>query len=202
MLVTFIGPPCSGKTTTAARLFADLKEQGLPAEFLAEYARMYIAQKRRFEGPDFPGLDDWDQVAILTEQAKSESILSFDKTSIVVADSSAVSALLYMTDDFIAREQLRRPDYGGLNAIEEARRCAQRYDIVFRCSPVRPGVLYDPNRVHSYEQSVELDKRITPIFELVGLDTSKVVPLFGDTRFRVTEAAAATTMKYLKALNP
>jgi nicotinamide riboside kinase len=191
MLVAFVGPPCSGKTTTAARLFADLKERGLPVEFLAEYARLYIALKRFHEGDAPAPLDDRDQVAIFMEQYKHENILSRDPTSLVIADSSAISALLYMNDDFIEAEALRPVNaYGHSNIIEQAKTAASRYDIVFRCSPVKPGVVYDPNRVHSYEQSVELDKRITKVFARVGLDPKKVFPLFGDTKMRVSEAGS------------
>ena len=46
MYVNFIGAPCSGKTTSAAKLFAELKEMGLEVEFVSEYARLYIAKKR------------------------------------------------------------------------------------------------------------------------------------------------------------
>lgn len=191
MLVAFVGAPCSGKTTTAARLFADLKERGLPVEFLAEYARLYIALKRFHEGDSPSPLENADQAAIFSEQYKHESILSRDPTSLVIADSSAVSALLYMTDDFIAQQAALPVNcYGHANIIEQAKVAASKYDIVFRCSPVRPGVVYDPNRLHSYEQSVELDKRITKVFEMVGIDHKKVFPLFGDTRFRVSEAGA------------
>ncbi len=200
MLVTFIGAPIAGKTTTAATLFANLKEQGLPVEFLTEYARMYIAQKRRLEGGSFSGLDDLDQYAIFEEQAKHEEIFSADPQSIVIADSSAVSSLLYMSPAFIEQERNREPPFGHPNAINRARLCAERYDIVFRCSPVRSGVLYDPNRIHSYEQSLELDKRINDVFDLVKMSGSKVYPLFGDTKFRVTEAAAVVMRKVVDNL--
>lgn len=202
MLVAFVGAPCSGKTTTAARLFADLKERGLPVEFLAEYARMYIAQHRRFEhGFEPTPLSDRDQYAIFAEQAKHEMVLSSDPTSLVIADSSAISALLYMTDAYIeAQASLPPSQFGIPNVVEMAKQAAARYDIVFRCSPVRPGIVYDPNRVHSYEQSVELDKRISKVFDLVGLDTKKVYPLFGDTKMRVSEAGSIVLREAVERL--
>jgi predicted ATPase len=200
MLVAFVGPPCSGKTTAAARLFADLKERGLPVEFLAEYARMYIAQHRWLQGDAVAPLEDRDQYAIFVEQDKHELVMSADPTSLVIADSSAISALLYMTDEFIEAESKREPVYCVPNAIERAKKAAARYDVVFRCSPVRPGVVYDPNRVHSYEQSVELDKRITKVFDLVGMQPSKVYPLFGDTKSRVTEAGSVVMRAHLEQM--
>jgi len=193
MLACFVGAPISGKTTTAARLFADLKEQGLPVEILTEHARTYIAHKRFFQRENFKYLTDSDQAAIFEEQAQHEAILSWDPSSIVIADSSAISALLYMTDEFIAQSAKVVTEYGVSNIIDRARECAKHYDIVFRCAPIRPGVNYganDHNRIHSFEQSVELDKRIDFIFDTVRLDRSKVYPLFGDPKFRVSEASA------------
>jgi len=199
MLVAFVGAPCSGKTTTAARLFADLKERGLPVEFLTEYARMYIAHKRHLERSEVGPLEDRDQYAIFSTQNKNESIMADDPTTLVISDSSAVSALLYMTDLYIEHQARLPPSQFGIpNLVEQARVAAARYDIIFRCSPVRPGIVYDPNRVHSYEQSVELDKRIDKVFSLVGIPSSKVYPLFGDTKSRVTEAGAVVMQAHLE----
>jgi nicotinamide riboside kinase len=200
MLAAFVGVPCSSKTSTAARLFADLKERELSAEFLGEYARIYIAQKRRLEADAFVGLDNLDQAAILQEQAKLEEVLSADHRCVVIADSSAINSLLYMSDDFIRLSERYIMPYGQKNIIELARECAARYDLVFRCTPVRPGVMYDPNRIHSYEQSLELDKRLPAIFDLVGLDKRKVVQLYGDVPYRVGEASAAVMRKVVDLL--
>lgn len=192
MLVAFVGAPCSGKTTTAARLFADLKEQGLAVEFLTEYARMYIARRRLLDGDSFKVLSDFDQAHILETQSQNEYTFASEAKSIVIADSSAVSALLYMSELFLTNTQA----YERLiSPIEKAVMAASRYDVVFRCSPVRPGVLYDPNRLHSYEESVELDKRIDKVFELVQMNLSKVHQLFGPTDFRVKEAASVVMRK-------
>jgi nicotinamide riboside kinase len=193
MLACFVGAPISGKTTCAARLFADLKEQGIAVEMLTEYARFYIARKRYFERDSFDGLNDIDQASILEEQAKHEAVLSWDPSSIVIADSSAISALLYMTDEFISESAKFIPTCGVPNLIDTAKECAKRYDVVFRCAPIRPGVNYganDHNRIHSFEQSVEIDKRIDFVFDTVGLDLSKVHQLFGDPKFRVAEASS------------
>lgn len=202
MLATYIGAPSSGKTTTSARVFADLKERGMSVEFLSEYARLYIAHKRRMEGDTFEGLTNLDQVDILFEQAKNEDIITSDPKLLVVADSCAMSALLYMTDEYIERVK-KKPDFewvGGKNPITLARECAKRYDVVFRCAPVRPGVQYDPNRIHNFEQSLEIDKRIDMVLDLCEVPRSKVYPLIGDPRMRVSESHGVLMPKLVEFL--
>lgn len=202
MLVTYIGAPCSGKTTTAARVFADLKERGLPVEFLSEYARFYIAGKRNLEGDAFTGLDDRDQFAILQEQEKREFVMAADPRSLVVADSCAMSALLYMTEGYLSDSRMEDNClwFGGKSPLNLAREAAQQYDIIFRCSPVRPGVGYDPNRIHSYEQSLDIDKRIDRILDLCRVDRSKVFPLFGVPKLRVSESHAVIMPRLIQKL--
>lgn len=203
MLIAFVGAPIAGKTTTAARLFADLKEQGLAVEFMSEYARFYIAAARescREAGAEFRGLTSTDQYAIMLEQSKRERVMTSDPTSIVIADSLSLSALLYMKDEPSFRMDLEESLWTSGSPISLARQCAKRCDIIFRCSPVRSGVTYDPNRLHSYEQSLELDKHINTIFDMAEVDRSKVYPLFGDTKLRVTEAASVVMRKVVDHL--
>lgn len=179
MLIAFIGPPCSGKTTTAARLFADLKDAGYPAEFLPEHARRYIAQ-RRLRGITEP-LNDEDQLHIMGSQEAEEKLMKLSSPdSVCVADSSAINAFLYMTKDFRDNLLIKRDVY----------EAAQRYSLIFRCSPVRPGSLYDPNRVHSFDESVALDELVNPLLShLVDLD--RVVHLFGPQKMRAQKAYGA-----------
>ena len=199
MFITFIGPPISGKTTAAASLFANLKEKGFGGiEFLTEHARMYIARKKRSEGAAFTGLDDIDQNLIMLGQESMESDMSYNKDTILISDSSAVLAMLYMTDRFLEFQ-------AGLlnterNVINVSRIAAARYDIIFRCSPVRPGALSDPNRIHSFEQSVELDKRIDKVLDLAEVDRKKVVHLTGSIKERVRDASFHVLENWVKHL--
>jgi predicted ATPase len=177
MLIAFVGTPSSGKTTTAARLFADLKDAGYPAEFLPETARLYIAE-RRLEGATGP-LVDGDQDAILCRQEAAEKLM-FESSpeSITVADSAAVNALLYMT------EQARESRF----VRTMAKQAAKRYTLVFRCHPVQAGTMYDPNRVHSFADSQALDTLVEPL--LTGLEL-KFISLFGPQKMRAQRAYGA-----------
>lgn len=174
MLIAFTGAPCSGKTTTAARVFADLKDAGYPAEFLPEFARTYIAY-RRLKGDTSP-LTDNDQVNIMQQQSEAEGMMALSSPdSIVVADSAALNALLYMS-----------PELRNLPHMQEnARHAVARYGLVFRCHPVRPGSMYDPNRVHDFNQSLAIDAQVEPLLKEYGLP---IIPLGGPQHHRATRA--------------
>lgn len=173
MLIGFVGAPISGKTTTAARLFASLKDDGYAAEFIPEQARVRIATKRLTQ-PDVP-LDDTDQARIFKAQALLEDVfVASSPSSLVVADATAFLALLYMTPG------LR------LTYLDLAKKSVGLFDILFRCRPVHAGVVYDPNRMHSFEQSVKLDALLDEILVTVG--SPKVIELVGDTRARANHA--------------
>ncbi len=190
MLIGFIGPAISGKTTTAAKLFAGLKDDGYVAEFLPEQARAYIAHLRFRMGPDFKlELNDGDQKSILFEQYMSEKVFtnSLPPRSIVITDCAAFLALLYMTDAGRADPK----------TLAKARASAARFDLLFRCHPVRPGDLYDPNRVHSFEQSQALDAQLVDVLNLAQVDPSKVVELAGPSYVRASAARNELTERLL-----
>lgn len=158
MIVNFVGAPCSGKTTTAASLFAKLKEDGHPAEFLTEQARLHIASIRYDFGLS-PGeplkLDDWDQLNIMTTQFHLETMMTevCGSNMTVVTDSSFLNSILYMTDSGVSHSFA--PDIE--NMVYESSR---QNRIIFVCPTVKAPVGSDPNRVHSEEQSLAIEKKI------------------------------------------
>jgi hypothetical protein len=183
MLIGFLGAPISGKTTTAALLFASLKDDGYVAEFLPEQARAYIAFKRYKESqpgaPEARPLDDRDQYEILRRQRNMELVFSTSSTqSIVITDCAAFLALLYMTPEGRVKEDV----------VCGARRSASAFDLFFRCHPVKPGDLYDPNRVHSFEQSQALDTQLEEVMKLAGVPPEKVIELAGPSNVRASRA--------------
>ncbi len=183
MLIGFLGAPISGKTTTAAQLFASLKDLGYVAEFLPEQARAHIAFERydaKRKGDPEPQLDDTDQLDILRAQNLHEKVFAAvaAPASFIVTDCAAFLALLYMTPEARADEKV----------LAKARASAERFDLLFRCYPVRPGHGFDPNRKHSFEQSQELDTQLDAILDLVGIDRTKVVDLAGPSQMRASMA--------------
>lgn len=147
-----IGAPCSGKTTTAALVFAALKNMGKNVEFIPELARTYICVKRREDGNKII-LDDWDQLEIAMQQANYEDLFVSSGTDIVLTDSSVLNTLFYMTPEFRETHKnsiFRKPIY----------------DYLFHCPPVIPNsIIKDPNRLHDYNTSLEIEKSIPEIIK-------------------------------------
>lgn len=188
MLVGFIGSPCSGKTTTAAKLFAELKDCGQPVEFITEKARSYIATKKftlkaAGKEADF-ALTDEDQVAIANSQYKAELIMN-QKGLIVVTDSCVLNSLLYMTPS--VRES------GDVQRI--AKEALSKYDVLFICTPVPRPAGDDPNRVHNEVESMRIHEQINALI-LPMLDGKIVHNLTGSTHARLQAAFSATMAKF------
>jgi hypothetical protein len=174
MLVGFIGCPCSGKTTTAAMTFADLKHMGISAEFIPEQARLYIAQKR-FESPDGRILlTDEDQKAIMKTQATMEIILhSGLPDGVVITDSSVLNTLLYLSSEARNSEETRAMVTAAIG----------RYDLTFYSAPVKASRNLDPNRLQNEDQSLALDRAIPTILKDFAPDLTPI-HLFGDSKQR------------------
>lgn len=169
MLVNFIGAPCSGKTTIAASVFAELKESGQDAEFVTEKAREHIAVVRRgcqLSKQPFALTDD-DQLQIFNSQCDAQEIFSGDSGTVVVCDSDPLLTLLYMkqVDEFT--EAL-------------AHRVVGRMGILFYCPPLS-SYQVTGNRVHDFDFAAKLDaaipahyKRYAPNAKIYTLPTGSV----------------------------
>ncbi|WNM70307.1 hypothetical protein [Myxococcus phage Mx1] len=182
MLVGFVGAPCSGKTTTAARLFAELKEMGIPAEYVAERARSYIARakaSKRSRGDVAPlVLCDEDQKKIATGQFVDESVMH-DPKVVLVTDSCVLNSLLYMTEGCRTDPEV--------NSLMRA--AAARYDLLFWCGPVARPEGDDPNRVHGEAECVAIHDQIETVIQpMLG---KPMFVLAGSPRHRFTDAMHA-----------
>lgn len=159
MLVSIIGCPSSGKTTTAAMVFAQLKEQGLLAELIPEQARIYIAEKRVSEGlryDEFPKLNDVDQGNIMLKQLLLEETMlkACHPDTIIVCDSSTLNSLLYMSEPYLKRDHIKEYSF----------RALKQYDAVYYSTPTGMYGSGDANRIHDEAFSLKLDERIPKFF--------------------------------------
>lgn len=162
MLITFVGCPASGKTTTAAMLFAKLKEMGIAAEFICEQARLHIARIRweqALDPKDPVALTDNDQLAIMEAQWNIENMLTSvcGNSVVVVSDSSALNALLYMNP------ALRdHPESSELLTV-----LLEHYEpgICFYTPPLAAPHVLDPNRVHDEAMGLRVDSMIPEILK-------------------------------------
>lgn len=173
MLVGFVGCPSSGKTTTAALIFAQLKKMGLATEFIPEQARFYIAQKRvinHLTPSDPVKLSDTDQAAIMKMQVEWESTLleSCGKSVIVLTDSASYLSLVYM----------EKPDL-----LIPALKQIHPYNVLFYCPPLPYANVKDPNRIHSQGQALEVDSKIKQLMPKYFPEV-KLIPLVGSPEER------------------
>lgn len=187
MLVGFIGAPCAGKTTTAARLFAELKEAGQPAEFISEKARSYIANKRVTGGlaVETPvPLTDEDQILIAKSQYRAELVMNFGN-QIVVTDSCVLNSLLYMSPSVRGSEEVR-------DLVQNA---VRKYDLVFLCAPVPRPQNADLNRVHDEAASLVIHNQIEAVLVPMLADVETYI-LTGNTHARAQQAFSAVLNKF------
>lgn len=188
MKVAFIGSPCSGKTTTAAMVFASLKEIGIGCEFIAEEARRYITNKR-FNSPQEPfKLDDEDQLKIMNSQIHIEHMYKTvcDQSTIIVCDSSPFNSLFYMSPD------------GRENAITQklVEKATFNSDLVFYAPPVEVTDVIDTNRVHDRQASLKVDESIPKIMqEMAPAVWKTMIPLTGDPKARLGQVTSAIMLR-------
>lgn len=193
VLISFVGSPCSGKTTTAAMLFAALKEQGHVCDFITEQARSYIAKHRFAQGlgPNDPvQLSDEDQIHIMDAQLSLDRAFRFavGDSGLVICDSTPLLGLMYMNPETRNDPRVKR-------IVEES---VKTTDILFFCPAVSPPPGLDPNRVHTLEQSREVERNLFPVFQqhCPGI-FSKVVPLKGLPTTRHSQAVGVILEKML-----
>jgi hypothetical protein len=191
MQVSFIGSPCSGKTTTAAMVFAALKEIGISCEFIVEEARRYIAQKRfnAIQSLQEPfKLDDEDQLNIMDNQIHIENMYRTvcHSSTIIVCDSSPFNSLLYMSPD------------GRNNAITRklVEKSIFNSNLVFYAPPVLETDIVDTNRVHDPQASLLIDQSIPKIMlETAPAVWKTVIPLTGDPKARLGQVTSAIMLR-------
>ena len=188
MNLVFAGGPCSGKSTSAMKLFTHYKETGVAVELVPEFARLYIAMKR-LQNHNF-ALDDRDQLNIQKTQAAWEEAMDFSCGSSgvhIISDSWSVLALLYMTD------------HGKGIALTEAQVAAQRADLICYCKPIAPTgfLVNDPNRVHSYTQSLEIDYQVLSLIRSLGVPLENIITLDGSPQERHEQLLEAIQKKSL-----
>jgi len=192
MLISFVGSPCSGKTTTAALIFADLKDSGQSVEFIPEQARFYIAIQRVKAGLK-PNqrlyLTDVDQESIMQQQQQLEETLvtSCGQTITIIGDSSPLNSYLYMSE-----KKRQEPLVQAMIT-----KYLSHKPLIFYVHPVPPGHCLDPNRIHDQKFSESLDEKLIPLMTELGVSP---IPLTGSSRTRSSQALAVIYSKLAEEL--
>jgi thymidylate kinase len=190
MNVRFVGCPNSGKTTVATYAFAKLKEANLPVEFIPEAARLYIAWKRvqnKLQPTDKLEMNDNDQFSILDQQARIERIMSkaCGKEVIIISDAWSLSSILYLSESI-----RKNPTGAQLKAILREHEVPEQDDLVFYCAPVPRSTALDPNRVHSEEEALAIDRLIPEMLKEYAPNVKVIYLEPSTTEIRTTTVLA------------
>lgn len=144
-------------------VFARLKELGFTSEFVTEQARLYISNIR-FMSKIHGHLDlsDEDQLAIMAKQYKAEEVMAYSLNGVgdIICDSSPLNALFYMSSDFREDSKTKLLISKTLASTE----------YVFYCEPILESSVMDPNRLHTQEQSLVIDKSIFSVLKTYAPD--------------------------------
>ena len=85
-IINLYGGPGTGKSTSAAQLYAFLKQQGENAELVREYVKDWAWEKRH--------ISTYDQIYFLGKQSRRESML-YNKVDWIVTDSPVLMGTYY-----------------------------------------------------------------------------------------------------------
>ena len=102
------GGPGSGKSTTAAEMFAELKKRGVSCELITEYVKQWA-----WRGTP---ITDWDDIYITAKQLRRESAC-YGKVDYIITDSPLWLGAIY--------EQIYRPGSQVMSGIADELRARQ-----------------------------------------------------------------------------
>lgn len=146
IVINLIAGPCAGKSTAAAQLFSELKKTGMSVEYLQEPIKQHIYEDHR-------GILT-HQIALFGEQLyKLDSLIN--KVDCVVQDGSLLFNALYDQTNNQLFKSLVIQEYHRFRNLDFF---LNRGDIQFQ----------EYGRIHTYEESLELDKRIKDLYNFAN----------------------------------
>jgi hypothetical protein len=151
-VINLWGGPCAGKSTTAAVVFADLKNHGIQAELVGEYAKELIWQGKRWMlGPN------GDQKIVFKGQLARLLNLYHSECEVAIADSPLLQNLAYAK---------------GRDCYEEIKAEALAYENLWTHWHVwidRTEHYSTFGRVHTLDQAIQKDIEIKAQIEELGM---------------------------------
>lgn len=145
MRILLYAGPSSGKSTTAARLFADLKQLHHSIELVSEYVKTWAYQKRQ--------IHPYDQVYLFGKQQQSEYKLITAGVKNIVSDSPCFLSAVY-SEVYSGNDKLAQPLYALERAYEEDHPSIS----IFLERGEKP--YQQEGRYQSYEEAKKIDEAI------------------------------------------
>lgn len=96
--INLSGGPGSGKSTTAAEVFAHLKKHGKSVEMVREYVKEWA-----YEGRD---ISDYDQLYFFGKQLRKEIVVLNSKVDVIVTDSPLILQIIYASKTNLSKETI------------------------------------------------------------------------------------------------
>jgi nicotinamide riboside kinase len=159
-LITFIGPPSSGKSTLATDVHTELKKIGKNSIFIAEVATDYIAE---YGTPDSP----LDQLVIFYKQLNKEKMFIGSK-EYIFCDSSGLLNYFYFRTLF--KNKLSNKDIAIINHMQkEILKTINQWSYLFYLPPILDNV-DDGIRYQNETQILNLDRWIKSYLELENIN--------------------------------
>ena len=152
IVVNLYGGPGSGKSTTAAGVFYELKQQGINCELITEYAKDKV-----WEGA-FTTLDD--QLYVFGKQ-HHRVFTKIGKTDVVITDSPLLLSLVYGKNLRESFKQLVRETHGDFDSM----------DFFL----VRHKPYHEAGRMQKEAKAIELDEKILTMLVENGVSFEKIV---------------------------
>lgn len=175
MRVAIVGAPGTGKTTVAADVMAELREKGIAAELVSEFAREFIVANGGISRPH-------EQVFMAREQKRREDTLAERSDLVIISDSPYIMNFIYAS--LLASGQ-NFFDPTKTNPLRDKKRSGSRlmmelvykdfldalrdYDVIaYAAKPTGPVKHEDGVRIHDEQMSEQIDRMIKAMIDMHG----------------------------------
>lgn len=151
LVVNMFGGPCTGKSTTAANIFSELKWRGVNCELVPEYAKDKVWER------SFHVLEN--QIYVFAKQLHRIWRVK-DQVDIVITDSPLLFSIIYDNNDNETFRTLVLEEFKKLNTLNF---------VIERNKPY-----YNIGRVHTEEESKQIDQEIIDLLENNGIQYNPI----------------------------